>query len=167
MKSGTLCALLWRILTWYSRKQVTSPTHSRWLNIIAGKLSSLSQTRQSSQNGPSCQSFSKQYASGGTSPKWACFCHLAQQQTVSTCITGAKPPNMDNGTISLPWEDLNPYAFPLVAILGKWWRSCRITHAGESLRLLQSGPTCLFLGSLDHVKSDSLVPVQPALSTIQ
>ena len=64
------------------------------------------------------------------------FCHLAQQQTVSTCITGARSPNMVNDTISLPWEDLDPYAFPLVAILGKWWRSYRTTHAGESLWLL-------------------------------
>ena len=29
-----------------------------------------------------------------------------------------------------------------------------------------SAPTCVVLGSRDHVKSDSLVPVQPALSTI-
>ena len=91
MKSGPLWALIWRILAWYSRKRVTSPTHSRWLNVLADKLSSLSQTRQSRQKGPSCQSFSKQYYSGGTSPKWACFCHLAQQQTASTCITGARP----------------------------------------------------------------------------
>ena len=125
----------------------SSLTYSRWLNVIADKLSNLTQTRQSRQNGPFCQSFSKQYASGGTSPKWACFCYLAQQQTVSTCITGARSPNMDNDTISLPWEDLDPCAFPLIAILGKWWRSCRTTHAGESLRLLQSGPTCLVLGS--------------------
>ena len=94
----------------------SSPTHSRQLNVIADQLSSLTQTRQSRQKGPCCQSFSKQYASGGTSPKWACFCHLAQQQTVSTCITGARSPN---DTITLPWEDLDPYAFPLVAILGK------------------------------------------------
>ena len=131
LKSGPLCALLWRILTWYSRKQVQA--HSRRLNVIADKLSSLMQTRQSRLNGPSCQSFSKQYASDGTRPKWACFCHLAQQQTVSTCINGARSPNMDNDTISLPWEYLDPYAFPLVAILGKWWRNCRTTHAGESL----------------------------------
>ena len=30
MRSSPLCALLWRILTWYTRNQVTqSPTHSR------------------------------------------------------------------------------------------------------------------------------------------
>ena len=50
-----------------------SPTHSRRLNVIADKLSSLTQSRQNRQNGPSCQSFSKLYASGGTSPKWARF----------------------------------------------------------------------------------------------
>ena len=82
----------------------SSPTHSRRLNVIADKLSSLTQTRQSRQTGPSCQSFSKQYASGGTRPKWACFCHLAQQQTVSTCITGTRSLNMDNDAISLSWR---------------------------------------------------------------
>ena len=36
----------------------------------------------------------------------------------------------------------------------------------RGITLLPSGPTRLVLGSLNHVKSDSLVPVQPALSTI-
>ena len=52
------------------------------------------------------------------------------------------------------------------------------SHLGQVVEKLQdypcrgitltapSGPTYLALGSLDHVKSDSLVPVQPALSTI-
>ena len=53
MKSGPLCALLWRILTWCSRKHVISPTHSRQLNVIADKLSSLSQTGENRQKGPS------------------------------------------------------------------------------------------------------------------
>ena len=109
-----------------------NPTHSRRLNDSTQAIQSHA-TRQSRQNGPSCQSFFKQYASGGTRPNWPVFCHLAQQQTVSTCITGDRSPNMDNDTISLPWEDLDPYAFPLVAILGKWWRRCSTTHAGESL----------------------------------
>ena len=53
------------------------------------------------------------------------------------------------------------------------------SHLGQVVEKLQhypcrgitliapSGPTCLVLESLGHVKSDSLVPVQPALSTIQ
>ena len=110
-----------------------SPTHSRRLNGIAHKLSSLMQLDRADRMVPPVRVFFKQYASGGTRPNWPVFCHLAQQQTVSTCITGDRSPNMDNDTISLPWEDLDPYAFPLVAILGKWWRRCSTTHAGESL----------------------------------
>ena len=48
MRSGPLCALLWRILTWCSQRQVTLkarhiPGH---LNVIADKLSRLGQTIQ-------------------------------------------------------------------------------------------------------------------------
>ena len=48
MKSGSLCALLWRILSWCTRKQVTPRARhilSR-LNVIANKLSRLGQTIQ-------------------------------------------------------------------------------------------------------------------------
>ena len=130
MKSGPLCAPLWRILTWFSRKQVTSPTHSRRLNVIAHKLSSVTQLNRADKMVPPV-SFSKQYASGGTKAKWACLLPPGST-TVSTFITGDRSPNMDNDTIGLPWEDLDPYAFPLVAILGKGWRSCRTAHAGKS-----------------------------------
>ena len=107
--------------------------HSRRLNDIAHQLSSLTQLDRADRMVPPVRVFSKQYASGGTRPNWPVFYRLAQQQTLSTCFTGDRSPNMDNDTISLPWEDLDPYGFPLVAILGKWWRSCRTTHAGESL----------------------------------
>ena len=48
MKSGSLCALLWRILSWCTRKQITLKRRhipSR-LNVIADKLSRLGQTIQ-------------------------------------------------------------------------------------------------------------------------
>ena len=48
MKSGSLCALLWRILFWCTRQQVTLRArhiHGR-LNVIADKLSRLGQTIQ-------------------------------------------------------------------------------------------------------------------------
>ena len=84
----------------------SSPTHSRWLNV--NKLSRIGQNRQNRQNGPSCQSFP------------------------SYILLVVQDPNMNDDAISLPWEDLDPYAFPSVGILGKWWKSCRTTHAGES-----------------------------------
>ena len=48
MKSGPLCALLWRILTWCTRKYVTLKARhtSGLLNMIAEKLSRLGQTIQ-------------------------------------------------------------------------------------------------------------------------
>ena len=48
MKSGSLCALLWRILSWCTRKQVTLKARHipGGLNVIADKLSRLGQTIQ-------------------------------------------------------------------------------------------------------------------------
>ena len=48
MRSGTLCALLWRILTWCTRNQVTLKARHipGWLNVVADKLSRLGQTIQ-------------------------------------------------------------------------------------------------------------------------
>ena len=48
VKSGSLCALLWRILSWCTRKQVTLKARHipGWLNVIADKLSRLGQTIQ-------------------------------------------------------------------------------------------------------------------------
>ena len=48
MKSGPLCALLWRILTWCSQRQVTLKARHipGRLNVIADKLSRLNQTIQ-------------------------------------------------------------------------------------------------------------------------
>ena len=48
MKSGSLCALLWRILSWCTRKQVTlKACHiPGQLNVMADKLSRLGQTIQ-------------------------------------------------------------------------------------------------------------------------
>ena len=48
MKSGPLCALLWRILSWCTRKQITLKARHipSLLNMIADKLSRLGQTIQ-------------------------------------------------------------------------------------------------------------------------
>ena len=62
MRSGTLCALLWRILTWCTIHQVTLRARHipGRLNVVADKLSRLGQTI------PSFKRFFRLYASGGT-----------------------------------------------------------------------------------------------------
>ena len=65
MRSGPLCALLWGILTWCTRNQVTLKARHipGQLDVVADKLSRLGQTIQS---GLSFRRFSKQYAACGT-----------------------------------------------------------------------------------------------------
>ena len=48
MKSSSVCALLWRILSWCTRQQVTLRARHipGWVNVIADKLSRLGQTIQ-------------------------------------------------------------------------------------------------------------------------
>ena len=64
MRSGPLCALLWGILTWCTRNQVTLKARHipGQLKLIADKLSRLYK-----QSGLSFRRSSKQYAAGGTS----------------------------------------------------------------------------------------------------
>ena len=46
-------------------------------------------------------------------------CYQVQQQTTSICFTGPRPLACTVYALSLPGEDLNPYAFPSVAILSQ------------------------------------------------
>ena len=113
-----LCTLLWRILTWCSRKQVTLKARHipGQLNDRADKLSRLGQTIQT---------------------KWShlpevfqaisCQWHQPQVDLFPTSFNNKLPQFVSlvphhlawaAGALSLPWEDLHPYALPLVDILG-------------------------------------------------
>ena len=69
VKSGPMCALLWRILTWCTSKQVTFRARHipGQLNIVADKMFKLGQTIQTEWSLP--RKSSRQYATGGTDPK--------------------------------------------------------------------------------------------------
>ena len=81
-----------------------------------------------------------QYIPGGSNPKWTCFATRCNKwpQVVTPVLY---PLAWAVDALTLPWEDLDPVAFQPVPIWGKWWRSCMTTLAGESLSLLQGGPT--------------------------
>ena len=119
MRSGTLCALLWRILTWCTRNQVTLKARHipGRLNVVADKLSRMGQTIQT---------------------EWSLLqevfqaicreCHQPQIDLFATRFNNKLPlfvsPVPDPqatavDALSLPWEDLDAYAFPPTAILGK------------------------------------------------
>ena len=109
MKSGSLCALLWRILSWCTRKQVILKARHipGRLNVIADKLSN-----RMVPSPRSVQSYMLQATSGPV-------CHQIQQQTTTVRVTGSGPQAWAVDALSLSWENLDPYAFPLAAILGK------------------------------------------------
>ena len=119
MKSGHLCTLLWRMLTWCSSKQVTLKARHipGQLNMVADKLSRLGQTIQT---------------------EWALLaevfqviCNRRHQPQIDLFTTRLNhklkqfvspvpdPQDWAVDALSLPWEDLDPHAFPPAAILGK------------------------------------------------
>ena len=119
MRSGPLCALLWRILTWCFQRQVTLKARHipGRLNVIADKLSRLDQTIQTEWSlltevfQTLCQ-------------RW----HRPQIDLFATRFNHKLPqfvsPVPDSlavavDALTLPWEDLDAYAFPPTAILGK------------------------------------------------
>ena len=110
MRSGPLCALLWRILTWCSQQQVTLKAEHipGRLNVIADKLSRLGQTIQT---------------------EWPLLLEVFQQIDLFATRFNHKLPRFVSpvpdslavavDALTLPWEDLDAYAFPPTAILGK------------------------------------------------
>ena len=119
MRSGPLCALLWRILTRCAGRQVTIKVRhipSR-LNVVADKLSRLGQIIQTEW------SLLPEVFQTICS-RW----HRPQVDLFATRFNNKLPlfvsPVPDSlatavDALSLPWEDLDVYAFPRVAILGK------------------------------------------------
>ena len=117
MRSGPLCALLWRI--WCSQRQVTLKARHipGRLNVIADKLSRLGQTIQTEWS-LLPEVFQKLCS------KW----HRPQIDLFATRFNHKLPlfvsPVPDTlavavDALTLPWEDLDAYAFPPTAILGK------------------------------------------------
>ena len=111
MRSGPLCALLWRILTWCSQRQVTLKARHipGRLNVIADKLSRLGRTIQTEWSllpevfQTLCQ-------------RW----HQPQIDLFATRFNHKLPqfvsPVPDSLAVAV---DLDAYAFPPTAILGK------------------------------------------------
>ena len=117
MKSGSLCALLWRLMLWCNQRQIVLrarhiPGH---LNVIADKLSRLNQVIQTEWS---------------LLPEvFAQICRRWHRLSVDLFATrfNHKLPRFvspvpdrsawEVDALSLPWEDLDAYAFPPTALL--------------------------------------------------
>ena len=103
MRSGSLCALLWRLLSWCNLRQIVlkarhTPGH---LNVIADKLS-----RQGQVVPPA-----------GVLSNFQRWNFLQPGTVASYPVPDPKPWALDALTVSL--ENLDLYAFPPVSLLGK------------------------------------------------
>ena len=128
MRSGTLCALLWRILTWCTRNQVILKARHipGWLNVVADKLSRLGQTIQT------------EWSLLPEVFQTICYrCHRPQIDLFATRFNNKLPQFVS--PVPDPWMPMPSHRRPYWA---KSWRSCRTPHARESFSLLR-----LYLGN--------------------
>ena len=97
MRSGPLCALLWRILTWCTRNQLTLKARHipGQLNVVADKLSRLGRTIQTEWF--LLPEVFQTICSRWHRPKIDLFCHVVQQHVASVCITGTGSPGHSSG----------------------------------------------------------------------
>ena len=106
IKSGSLCALLWRILTWCSRKQVTLKAQHipGWLNVVA-ENSRLNQTILNMQQVASTSERS--------------ICYKVQQQTDPVCVTSSRLPDQPSlcHQFQTPWPGQSMHS----ALHGRIW----------------------------------------------
>ena len=119
MKSGSLCALLWRILSWCTRQQVTLRARHipGRLNVIADKLSRLGQTIQTEWS--LHPAVFQAVCSRWHQPQVDLFATRFNNKLPQFVSPVPDPQAWVVDALSLSWEDLDPYAFPPAAILGK------------------------------------------------
>ena len=119
MKSGSLCALLWRILSWCTRQQVTLRARHipGRLNVIADKLSRLGQTIQTEWS--LHPEVFKAICDRWHYPQVDLFATRFNNKLPQFVSPVPDPQAWAVDALSLSWEDLDPYAFPPAAILGK------------------------------------------------
>ena len=167
MRSGTLCALLWRILTWCTRHQVTLKARHipGRLNVVADKLSRLGQTIQTMV--PSSRGFPS-YMQQVAPTSDRSICHEVQQQVTSVCVTSAGPLGSSSGCTQSAMGESGRIRLPTSGHLGQ--------TGGEvaGLPLQENHSDCsrvaqhaLVLGSSDHVQSDPTEPAQPVNTALQ
>ena len=119
MKSGPLCALLWRLLTWCAKRQVTLKARHNpgQLNVIAYKLFRLGQTIQTEWS--LHPEVFLAICSRWHQPQVDFFATRFNNKLPQFVSPVPDPQAWAVDALILSWRDLDPYAAPPVAILGK------------------------------------------------
>ena len=119
MRSGPLCALLWRILTWCTRNQVTLKARhiQGWQSVVADKLSRLGQTIQTEWS--LIQEVFQVICSRWHRPQIDLFATRFNNKL--PLFVSLVPDSLATAldTLSLPWDDQDAYDFSPADILGE------------------------------------------------
>ena len=171
MKSGSMCALLWRILSWCTRQQVTLRARHipGWLNVIADKLSRLGQTIQTEWS--LHPEVFKAICNRWHQPQVDLFATRFNNKLPQFVSPGPRPPGLGSGCIQPILGGPGPIRLPTSSHLGQ--------SGGEApgLPLQQNNSDCtrvaqhaLVLGPGGNVKPHPTVSAyhsQPSVSAIQ
>ena len=119
MRSGSLCALLWRLLSWcHPRGIVLRARHIPGrLNVIADKLSRHNQVIQTEWSLPQ-QVFSLLFSSWAL-PQLDLFATRFNHKLPRFASPVPDPKAWAVDALSIPWENLDVYAFPPVSLLSQ------------------------------------------------
>ena len=173
MRSGPLCALLWRILTWCTRNQVALKARHipGRLNVVADKLSQLGQTIQTEWS--LLPEVFQTICSRWHRPQIDLFATRFNNKLPLFVSPVPDPLATAVDALSLPWEDLEAYALnclPTSSHLGQ-------SGEGAGHPMQENHSDCpgvaehaLVLRPSIHVRSNSSEPAksaQPVDTTLQ
>ena len=171
MKSGSLCALLWRLLSWCNQEQIVLrarhiPGH---LNVIADKLSRHKQVIQTEW--ALLQEVFNRLCWRWHTPEVDLFANRFNHKLSRFVSPVPDRLAWKIDALSLHWENLDTYAFPPTAILGQ------VVTKLLDQKCSQNGPHCtrmaqhaMVLGPGQHVRSNSPLPSSSrefVVSTVQ
>ena len=92
------------------------------------------------------------------------ICQEVQQQIASVCVTVPDPLATAVDVLSLPWEDLDAYAFPPAAILDKVVKKLKDSPCKRIILITPGWPNMPWFWDLVAIESDPIEPAQPAQS---
>ena len=119
MRSGSLCALLWRLLSWCNRRQIVLRARHipGRLNVIADKLSRNKQVIQTEWS--LLQEVFDHLCARWHAPQVDLFATRYNHKLPKFVSPVPDPQAWKVDALSLSWESLDAYAFPPVSLMGK------------------------------------------------